>query len=472
MKNFLLNSGILAIQPFITKIIAYFVIPLYTFALSPIEFGNVEYVLAIGVFFKTFISMSMTSTFWKYIGDSEKWDPKEVIFNIIFISFLLGFIVVAIFITFFFFSNTFSEINRNTITFFISEIISILYMVANLVIRNNFSIRNFLVLTFSYIIIFISSNYLFLDFLNLKENGVFYSYLISSVCVGFGSVLILRKQLIFKVKKDLISDIIKYSFPLMITNIIAILIMFSDRILIKYFRGSHELGLYSFGFKFGALIKSVIIDVFFIIWNPIRWKIYRDNNGNEVFEIISKILFILFPLVGFASVILSDIVGKLLTSDEQYIEGLKIIPLITFGYIFYGLYYYVVMGLLFKEKTVLITKIVLISSVLNIFINILLINLVGYYGAAITAFLTYTFMVIYGSRISNKYYSSGQINYKTIFIIYFFLLSFYIVTEYEILNTYLISVIFSILIIAFNYSEIKKIKKNIQLLKNVLRNVY
>jgi O-antigen/teichoic acid export membrane protein len=425
MKKFLLSSGVLALQPFITKLISYFVIPLYTFNLSPEQFGNVEFILAIGVFFKTFISMSMTSTFWKYVNEEDKWDVREVVYNIILISFSLGGIILLPVVIYMLVFDQFTLFNTNLAVYFLSEILSVLYMVSNLVIRSDFSLKKFLIITFSYVVFFIASNYFFIDYLKLKEDGVFYSYLCSAVFVSLSSFLILYNKIRFKVNRVLIRDIVKYSFPLMLTNIVAIVIMFSDRILIRNIKGSYDLGLYSFGFKFGALIKSLVIDVFFIVWNPVRWKIYKNEQGELIFSVFSKILFIVFPLVGFISVILSVWIGELLASNDIYNEGLKIVPLVTFGYIFYGLYYYSVMGLLFKEKTKHIAKIVFICSCFNVAVNILLIYMLGYIGAAIGAFVTYLFMFLYGYFESDKHYSIGKLNILTLSLVLLLIITNY-----------------------------------------------
>ncbi|ALM49898.1 hypothetical protein AMR72_13875 [Flavobacterium psychrophilum] len=471
MKKFLLNSGILALQPFITKIIVYFVLPLYTLCLTPVQFGEVEYLLAIGVFFKTFISMSMTSSFWKYVGDNQRWKEGEVVFSILLISSVLGCVITLLFFLYCCIFQDFKAINVSLIIYFVSEIISLAYMVVNLVIRNNFNVRKFLFITFLYVVTFVLCNYLFVYYLDLGIKGVFYSYLLSASIVLIGAVSILKDHIVIKFDKSLIFDILKYSFPLMLTNLIAIIIMFSDRILIKNLRGSYELGIYSYGFKFGSLIKSVVIDVFFIIWNPIRWKIYRNPNGEKIFAVISKAIFILFPIVGFLTVIVSKFVGELLAVNDDYTTGFKIIPFITFGYIFYGLYYYSSMGLLFKDKTGLIAKIVFSVSCFNVILNFILITGFGYIGAGLCAFVTYIAMFFLGHFYCNKYYNIGPINYSSVLLMIIYLAVTMFISV-NILIDIILGLGFIFMLLILNIRNLRYIRSNSSLLVKTLTEAY
>jgi O-antigen/teichoic acid export membrane protein len=415
MKRFLRNNALLALQPFITKAIAYVVIPLYTLKLSPIEFGNVEYILALGVFFKTFISMSTTSSFWKYINEKEKWASGQVIFSVIIIPVSLGTLgLTCLLIGCILFPHF---ISPYLIIFCLSEIISILYMVVNLVIRNNFNATRFLFITFLYVLSFISSSYLFVGKLGLKEYGVFYSYLLSSVIVGFGSASLLKNHLQYSINIPLIKDIIRYSFPLMLTNLVAIVISLNDRILIKLIRNPEELGLYMYGVKFSAIIKSIFIDVFFIVWNPIRWRIYHLRDGEEIFSSLSRLLFVLFIVGGFAASSISYFLGQVLSENPVFSKGLVVVPIITFAHVLFGMYYYSVMGLLFKNQT---RKILLVSIAVlgcSLVLNVLLIYVMGFYGSAIAMFISFLGMFLLGNYLSQKVYRIDSFRKRNLFVV-------------------------------------------------------
>jgi O-antigen/teichoic acid export membrane protein len=430
VRRFLMSNGLLATQPFISKVVAYVVIPLYTLHLTPAEFGNVEYVLAIGVFFKTFISMSTTSSFWKFINEKNLYKSEQVVFSVLIIPIFFGSIIITILLFTKLIAPEFMDLN--VLIYCFSEIISIFYMVVNLVIRNSFNATRFLLITFLYVLSFVSSSYLFVGILELKEGGVFYSYLLSSILVATGSLSILRKHVVCELHPKLIRKIVSYSLPLMMTNMVVIIAGFNDRILIKLLQGEEQLGIYMYGVKFSALIRSLFIDVFFILWNPIRWKVYHMDSGKKIFSSLSRVLFIVFLLSGFAWSSFSTLVGTTMLQDNSYAPGLIIIPVVTFGHVFFAMYYFSVMGLLFTEKTKIILYISLIVVVVSITLNALLIPLLGFYGSALAGLGSNLLMFQLGEYFSQRYYPIDRFRKRNVGIIVCYVLTNFVLWRFEV----------------------------------------
>lgn len=404
MKGFFKKSFILALQPFITKITSYFVIPLYTLSLTPGEYGQVEFILMIGIFFKTFISMSTTSSFWKFISEKDTWNPKEVVFNVLFIPLSLGCIVIFAGILFYFIIGENEFLNYNTLICTISETISIFFLTTNLLVRFDFKVRNFFSLVGGYIIFFIATHYIFLYFLELKVIGVLWSYLLTNICIALLCLYILKPYVKIKINKILLKEILYYSFPLMVTNIVAIIMNFSNRYIIQKIDGDYSLGLFSYGYKFGSVVKNFVVDTFFIIWNPIRWNIYHRENAKSILSLFSNTIIVFFPIVGLSITLIIIQIAYLITKSPLYIEGFSLIPIVALAYIVYGIAYFNNMGLLFSRKTNVIFYITLGVAILNIILTIVGVKTLSFIGAGIAIFISYFCMAILSLYFSQKNY--------------------------------------------------------------------
>jgi O-antigen/teichoic acid export membrane protein len=96
---------------------------------------------------------------------------------------------------------------------------------------------------------------------------------------------------------------------------------------------------------------------------------------------------------------------KFLAQDPAYWSGYQIIPIISFGLYFNMLRYFATTGLNIAMKTKSIATYTVLVSILNIGLNILLISLYNYIGAAIATLIShFVFMILI--------YSSSQKAYK------------------------------------------------------------
>lgn len=456
MSGGLKSNFFLLLQPFASKVVAYFVIPIYTLCLSPAEYGYVEYILTIGIFFKTFISMSTSSSFWKFITDKNNWDYKVVVFNILLIPIVLGVFIILIYLWICYFVGKADLFNHNILIYFLSETIAIIYLITNLLIRHRFVMLHFVMITICYIITFVGFNYLFVYYWDLKSNGVFYSYLFSNIFVGLLCLNILTNSIRFKFDWKLTKEIIKYSFPLMLSNIVVIIMLFSNKLIIRYFAGDYDLGIFSYGYKYGSVLKSFIFDCFFIIWNPIRWSVFRKSNYKEVFNILTKCYYVLCPLMSMCVITIIYYVAKSLTLDVEYMRGIVLMPFISISTMLWGIYYFAITGLLLIDKTKIIFYITLCVTLLNVIMNLVLAK-EGYVGACIAMFISNFILLLLGQYFNNKHFDVGIKN--SFFIkqdgLYILMGLLFFTIMYVNISILLILVISQIFYLIFNLKELK-----------------
>lgn len=404
MKSFLKRNLIFTIQPIVTRFITFVVLPIYTLKISPSDFGVLEVILTIGIFFKTVVSMSTTTSFWKFTNNKYGEEYKTIVFNIILIPLLLslGLFPILILVALFFLK----EINLYLIVLYcLSEVFLSIFNIANLVIRNHANARAFIYITSLYIFSFISLTYLTVVHLDLGITGVIYTYFLSAtVCLIFSYFYVLRNFINITAKFHFIKEVIKYSYPLTFSNLLFILMGFSDRFFLLNSSGQYQLGLYSYYSKISSLIRVFFVDTFFSLWNPIRWKIYHHPWGKDIFYnvfISFRLLSLLGPIPLYLFLSRFTIV---FTQNHEYLSDLGLIGVLCVGSLLYALYFLSISGLLFTSKTKYISYVVSLSLIFNLICNSFFVDTFGMLATSVINTLTYGFLAFSSHIISKKYY--------------------------------------------------------------------
>jgi len=92
-------------------------------------------------------------------------------------------------------------------------------------------------------------------------------------------------------------------------------------------------------------------------------------------------------------------------TGEQYFEGHKIIPFVTLGILFLGLQQRFQAGFIFYKKTGYITFAIVASGLLNLFLNFLFVPRYGYFAAAITTLISYSFLLFLMVILSRRFFT-------------------------------------------------------------------
>jgi len=80
-KRLIKNTGIIAIGNLSTKLVSFFLLPLYTTMLSTMEYGIVDYIVCISTFCVPFFSVLMDESMFRFLIDCHSEEDKaEVIY--------------------------------------------------------------------------------------------------------------------------------------------------------------------------------------------------------------------------------------------------------------------------------------------------------------------------------------------------------------------------------------------------------
>ncbi len=201
-------------------------------------------------------------------------------------------------------------------------------------------------------------------------------------------------------------EMAKYGFPLVGGNLAAWILNLSDRYILEFFRGSHEVGIYSVSYGISEKSILLIVSLFLGASAPITLSIWENKGKKASQEFVTKLtrayLIVCLPAVVGLSTLAKPFVDILTT--KEYYEGYRIIPLVASGAFFLGLYNRFGVGIAFYKRTYLILFCLLISGLLNLGLNFFLIPRYGYIAAAATTLVSYVFLLVLMIFVSRRYF--------------------------------------------------------------------
>jgi O-antigen/teichoic acid export membrane protein len=160
--------------------------------------------------------------------------------------------------------------------------------------------------------------------------------------------------------------------------------------------------------------------------------------------------------------------GGISLYGEQYWSSTLIVPWISLGYVFYGLYLMQLPGVFHQEKSLWIAISRAIGAISNIIFNLYLIPIYGGQGAAIATCISFIIMFIIMFMVNSRLFPISYEWGRIIRIMFTMgIISFlYYISSHDYTNKFILTLYypFALLLIGFLYkSEIKIIKKTINI---------
>lgn len=475
-KALIKNTIIISIGIICTKLITFFLLPLYTGILSTSEYGIVDLLNTLVSLLLPIITFQVEQAAFRELLECRNDDKKKKI--IISNSIISVSIQCAVFFGVFFLFSFFIH-NDYKWFLFINIIVNIYASLLLQISRGigdtkRYSVGSFLTALFT--IIF---SIFFLVILKLQVYGMLSATIIGQIgCfIYLFFTLKIYKYLSFKSKSFSVTKRLwKYSVPLIPNAISWWVFSSSDRVIVSSFLGLSMNGILSVSSKFSGMYVT-LYNIFDRSWiesislhiNDKDIEDYFNKTFNIILKIFVSILILLISIMPFVFRIMIN---------ENYNYGYYFVPILLLGALFT-----VCQGLLAvvyaaKKDTKSIAKTSVAAAILNIIIHLSLIKFIGLYAAAISTLLAYFILFIYRFIDIRKRYLNVLISKKLLFVSTLLLL-FVIVVYY--CNNDLFSIvcviITSMALFIFNYKLIKEMviilkNKMIKIKKKENENVY
>ncbi len=198
----------------------------------------------------------------------------------------------------------------------------------------------FAALKLLFVILNIAFNILFL--LVLHKQDVTYVFLANILATAIQTAVLVPFTLPRggRYSFAMLKDMLRYSLPLLVLGVAGIMNQTLDRILFPYlYTGADaqaQLGIYGACFKV-AMVMMMFTQAFRYAYEPFVFAKHKDKQSVEAYADAMKYYIIFSFLILLGVVVYLDIFKYII--GPEYWEGLKIVPVVLWTYVFQGVYF-------------------------------------------------------------------------------------------------------------------------------------
>lgn len=263
----------------------------------------------------------------------------------------------------------------------------------------------------------------FLIFRNMELEGVFLARIIGSAAVLIILIPYILNQIEFRIQWKLLSEMLRFSWPLVLSDLSSMILALSDRFIINIISTLENVGIYSIAFRISNVVKLLVVNAFSQAYVHIFFK---SMNAEDRGRLYTKTLTYFVYMTTFFSLAISLFAKEILQvfslGNENYWQSYPLIPVLILGIIVNGMRRQMVLVMMKERKTRIILLFTIIVALLNILLNFLLIPVMGNYGAALATLISqivlFTMNYLY---ILKKFNEKYEIK-KTVLILICFLI--------------------------------------------------
>jgi len=225
-------------------------------------------------------------------------------------------------------------------------------------------------------------------------NGLLIGYLIASLIMLMLYLTVVFKDISLAFKKHIFCQAMVFSAPLILHELSGWILELSDRVILQWYVSLDQVGIYSLAYSYGSLMSLVAYSIN-IAWVPMLFRVDAEKKDNLPVRLgqLGTYFALILCLVGAFLGLMARPIITMMTSP-LYHKASEIAPWIVLGLLLSGLYYFPVNFLFLRKKTVVISLVMILTSLINISLNFWMVPLHGAIAAAWTTCISYGVMLI------------------------------------------------------------------------------
>lgn len=382
----------------LTKLAAFFLIPIYTRYLSVSEVGIIALLEMVELLLLTVAPVGIANAMWRFLPNAKESDKEKIVISAYVGTLLVNVFILAIIGVNYIRLGHFFGLDSSNLTIVLLVLMNILFALG---IRLCLWLWQYRQKGLAYVILssiqFIGVLMVTIIFVIVNKWGLWGVFLAKALVFGllfiYTGFVIVRNHLTLPSFNTYV-NLLRYGFPLVLLALVTPMLSFSDRFFLKIFSISlGDIGIYSIGYKFGMLINMFLVVPIQRGWGPMMYQIGIEEKSHEYhrdilfyYAIIGSLLFlgISFFIEGIISVI----------ATEEYISGAFVVPIITFAYLISGLRLFFLAGAALKDRTPQLAFAASWAILANLISNYVLIKNYGITGAAWATLISYLILVL------------------------------------------------------------------------------
>tara|TARA_B100001287_G_scaffold9241_1_gene7116 strand:+ start:821 stop:2302 length:1482 start_codon:yes stop_codon:yes gene_type:complete len=428
LKKLAEQTVIYGLSSVVGRLLNYLLVPLYTRYFLPEEYGIVTELYAYVAFLVVILTYGIETAFFRY---SQKTSNKRIVYSTCLISLLFTSILFLFII--FSFSQPIADWlqypnNKEYIQYFaliigLDAISAISFaklreknnavrfaLIRLLNIFINIGLNLFFIIYCPYAIDNGLSSSQFLKSIYSENYGVGYIF-VANLIASIITFLMLLPEMIKSAwifDKQLWKQMMIYAFPLLIAGLAGMTNETIDRILLRHLLPhdlniSEQIGLYGAFYKLSILIV-LFIQTFRFAAEPFFFAQEKEKNSKKVYADVMKYFIIITSFIFLVVTMLYEIIINFLGPNYHDERGFITVSILLAANLFLGIYYNLSIWYKLSEKTKYGAYLSIFGAIITLFLNFLLIPVLGFVGSAWATFVCYFFMTIVSYLLGRKHY--------------------------------------------------------------------
>jgi len=397
-KYFLKNLSIFTISNFITKLLMFLMLPLYTSILTSKEYGTIDMITTTVNLAMPILTLCITEAIIRFTIE-ENTNRKQILLNSLNIAFK-GYILLLIA------SIVAWIIGIELKILIIFNIYYLVYTVSSLLTYYLKGLERIKIIGWASVIRVITLillNCLLLLYLKLSVVGYYVSLIVSDIIVIIIYIYNLKKNKVVgndEKNTTLKKEMIKYSKNFVLNSISWWINNASDKYILLLFYDLDITGIYSVAYKIPTIIEFVQA-IYSQAWQISAIKEYNKKNSVEFFSNMYKIYNIIIFTVCLILIFLK-VISRILFAKEFFIAW-KYVPFLLLAILFGALAGFLGSIYAANKDSKMYAKSTAIGAMTNIILNFLLIPSMAAHGAAVATCISYVIVWILRLIFMKKY---------------------------------------------------------------------
>ncbi len=368
-----------------SKIIQFFLVPLYTYTLSESEYGTADIILTTVNFLIPIFSIQITDALLRF-GLDKKIKKEETLISAIRIASIGSLVLIVLALSL----SAIEQIRNWALPAAAIIILMIFRDIFSINLKIHDKNKQFVYGSIIYTATLCISNIVLLVFFKKGVSGYLFSYVVASTISliylvsksGLNINKIRRKADLVLMKKMAL-----YSLPLIINSLAFWITTGSDRYMLQWTLGASAVGLYAVATKIPHIVTT-FTGIFNQAWMLTSINEYENERSSIYYsKMLEKYIEISFTLNSVLILIMQPLM-RVYVSDNYYISW-TYADVLTLSAIFSSICAFLDGIFYAYKKNIKVTITTIIGATLNIILNLIMIPKLGIMGASIATVISW-----------------------------------------------------------------------------------
>jgi O-antigen/teichoic acid export membrane protein len=397
IKRLARHSAIYGLGGIVSRILAVFLLPLYTRYLRPSDYGAIETLLALSAVLVTVLRLGISSAFFRFYFDAKTDEERVTVVRTSFwftmasatLGLVAGVVLASPISHVLFGTGDRAGLVRAA---FVGLWAQMNYEQLTSLFRVEERSVGFVLATLANLLVTVGATVVLVVGLHHRALGVVVGNFTGTLAVWAVLLAYRRFQLGLQFDRGLFRQMNRFGLPLVPSALALWAVNFIDRLFLVKLSSVREVGLYSIGVRVSSAIV-LLLTAFRTAWPAFAYSIEDDEEARHTYGYVLTYLVLVSSWLALALGLLSPWIVHLLTTPAFYPASRVVAPL-SFAAVAFAGYIVMAIGVGRARRTQFNWVVTGIGAAVNVGLNIALIPPYGMMGAAIATVAAYAVMFL------------------------------------------------------------------------------